>query len=91
MVIWIVYVAFLECLEIIEQISQKNWVNWELQKNSNKKNIHKYLTLKAQLIFKNLLNKNKKDIYGILKIYVEEGVYICKYLHLDDIYVIINL
>ena len=49
------------------------------------------MTLKAQLIFKKLLNKNKKGIYGILKIYMEEGVYICKYLHLDDIYVIINL
>ena len=49
------------------------------------------MTLKAQLIFKKLLNKNKKGIYGILKIYVEEGVYIYKFLYVDDIYVIINL
>ena len=49
------------------------------------------MTLKAQLIFKKLLNKNKKGIYEMLKIYIKEGVYIYKYLHLDDIYVIINL
>ena len=47
--------------------------------------------IKSSINIQKIIEQKWKGIYGILKIYVEEGVYICKYLYLDDIYVIINL